>query len=146
MDSLTFLERPRKGKPRPVYVLAGDEDFLKRQVVLALRAWLLGEGDGSFGYSSHAGDKAVWSAVHDELQTLPFLGGHRLVVVDGADPFVTRNRPALEKYVAAPSATGVLVLAVNSWPSNTRLAKLIDANGTLVCKAPAVSRLPEWCA
>src|SRR6476646_9078683 len=132
MDSLAFLARPRKGQPQPVYVLAGDEDFLKRQVVLALRQWLVGDGDDAFGYSSHSGDKAVWSAVHDELQTLPFLGGHRLVVVDGADPFVTKNRPALEKYVAAPSSSGVLVLEVNSWPANTPLAKLIDNIGTVV--------------
>src|SRR5262245_20430499 len=71
MDSLAFLERPRKGKPQPVYVLAGDEDFLKRQVARALRLWLLGEQDDGFGYSAHPGDKALWSAVHDELQTLP---------------------------------------------------------------------------
>jgi DNA polymerase-3 subunit delta len=145
MDSLAILERAGKGKPRPVYVLAGDEDFLKRQVVLALRRWLLGPADDGFGYSCHPGDKAVWSAVHDELQTLPFLGGHRLALIDAADPFVTKSRAALEKYVAEPSSTGVLVLDVKSWPANTRLAKLIDANGTLTCKAPAASRLPEWC-
>ena len=33
MDSLTFLERPPKGKPQPLYVLHGDEDFLKRRVL-----------------------------------------------------------------------------------------------------------------
>jgi DNA polymerase-3 subunit delta len=146
MDSLAFLDRPRKGKPQPVYVLAGDEDFLKRQVARSLRRWLLGEDDDAFGYSAHPGDKANWSAIHNELETLPFLGGHRLAVVESADPFVTKNRPALEKYVGAPAATGVLVLVVNSWPATTRLAKMIDANGTIVCKAPATSRLPEWCA
>ena len=146
MDSLAFLERPRKGKPQPVYVLTGDEDFLKRQVVRALRRRLLGEEDDGFGYSSHPGEKAVWSAVHDELQTLPFLGGHRLVVVDAADPFVTKHRAALEKYLAAPASTGVLVLDVKSWPANTRLAKLIDNNGTIVCNTPPPARLPEWCA
>ncbi len=145
MDSLTFLERAGKGKPQPVYVLSGDEDFLKRLVIRSLRRWLLGEGDDGFGYSAYAGDKAVWSTVHDELHTLPFLGGRRLVVIDAADPFVTRTRPLLEKYLAEPSATGVLVLDVKSWPANTRLAKLIDNNGTIVCKAPALPRLPDWC-
>lgn len=145
MDSLAFLDRARKGKSQPVYVLTGDEDFLKRQVVQSLRPWILGEGE-DFGYSTHSGEKAAWSAINDELHTLPFLGGHRLVVVEGADPFVTKYRGSLEKYVAAPSSTGVLVLVVNAWPATTRLAKSIDTNGTLVCKAPAVSRLPEWCA
>jgi DNA polymerase-3 subunit delta len=145
MDSLAFLERAGKGKSQPVYVLFGDEEFLKRQALVALRKRLLGENDDGFGYSSYPGDKAVWSTVHDELQTLPFLGGYRLVVIDAADPFVTAHRAALEKYVAAPASTGVLALSVKTWPSNTRLAKLIDNNGTITCNAPAVARLPEWC-
>jgi len=145
MDSLAFLDRAGKGKPQPLYVLPGDEPFLKRQVVLALRRSLLGEDEDSFGLSTYAGEDAVWAAIHDELQTLPFLGGRRLVVIDAADPFVTANRPALERYVAAPAATGVLVLEVKTWPSTTRLAKLIDTNGTIVCNTPKVERLPDWC-
>jgi DNA polymerase-3 subunit delta len=127
-------------------VLHGDEDFLKRQALAALRAWVVGEGDASLSCSAYPGEKAVWADVHDELETLPFLGGRRLVAIEGADPFVTKHRAALEKYVGRPSATGVLVLEVKSWPANTRLAKLVDANGTLVCKALPAARLPEWCA
>jgi DNA polymerase-3 subunit delta len=146
MDSLSFLERAGKAKPQPLYVVHGDEAFLKRQVLGALKTLVLGPDDGGFGLSTHPGDKAVFAAVHDELETLPFLGPRRLVVVENADPFVTRERARLEKYVAEPSATGVLVLDVNSWPSNTRLAKLVPDAATLVCKAPATQGLPGWCA
>lgn len=146
MDSLAFLDKADRHKVRPVYVLFGDEDFLKRQVLAALQALVLGPPGESFGLSSHAGDKAVFAAVHDELQTLPFLSPRRLVVVENADPFVTRHRAALEKYVADPAPNGVLVLDVKSWPANTRLAKLVDASATLACKAPTGQRLPEWCA
>lgn len=146
MDSLAFLERASRAKPRAVYVLTGDEDFLKRQVLAALRTLVLGPDDDSFGYSTHSGDSATLAAVRDELDTLPFLGSRRLVVVDSADPFVTRYRAALEAYVPQPSSAGVLVLDVKSWPATTRLAKLIDSDATIVCKAPAAYRLPEWCA
>src|SRR5262249_48763474 len=91
MDSLTFLEQAG-GEPRPVYVVHGDEDFLKRQVLAALRARALGEGDDSFGLSVHAGDKAVWRDIHSELQTLPFLSPRRLVLVENAEPFVSAYR------------------------------------------------------
>ena len=37
MDSLAFLERGGRGEPLPVYVLHGDEDFLKRRVEEASR-------------------------------------------------------------------------------------------------------------
>lgn len=143
MDSLAFLEQT--GPVRPIYVLAGDEDFLKRQVTAALRRLVLVEDLVGFGFSSREGEQASFAEVVGELHTLPFFGGHRLVVVEGADPFVTGHRAALEKYVAQPSTSGVLVLDVKTWPSTTRLAKLIDASATIVCKAPAAHRLPEWC-
>lgn len=144
MDSLTFLERGPKTS-QPVYVLHGDEDFLKRQVLVALRRLVLGSDDDAFGLSTHAGDKAAFAAVRDELDTLPFLSPRRLVVVEGADPFVTRHRAALEKYVADPAANGVLILDVKTWPANTRLAKLTAGDKTITCKTPSAYKLPEWC-
>src|SRR5262245_4861757 len=99
MDSLTFLDGAGKHKVRPVYAVHGDESFLRRRVLLALRALVLGPDDGGFGLSTHAGDQATFAAVQDDLQTLPFLSPRRLVVVENADPFVTRERSRLEKYV-----------------------------------------------
>jgi len=145
MDSLTFLHGAAKAKPRPIYVLHGDEHFLKRRVVAVLRTLVLGPGDDGFGLSSRDGDKAAWAEIHEELETLPFLSSRRLVVIDRADPFVTRERPRLEKYFAEPSKTGVLVLDVQSWPANTKLAKLLPEAATLVCKTTEMRKLPEWC-
>lgn len=145
MDSLAFLERADRLKPQPVYVVHGDEDFLKRQVYSALRRLVLGETDTAFGLSTHAGDKVSLAAVRDELETVPFLTPCRLVLVENADPFVSQFRGQLEKYVAKPAATGMLVLDVKNWPANTRLAKMLDGDATIVCKTPAAHRLPAWC-
>src|SRR5258708_7864606 len=103
MDSLIFLDRAAKAKPQPVYVLTGEEHFLKRQVVAALRKIVLDAEDDSFGQSNFSGEKATFAAVHNELSTLPFLSPRRLVIVDSADPFVQEERQKLEKYVAEPA-------------------------------------------
>src|SRR5262245_41738337 len=145
MDSLAFLDHPPKGNPQPVYVAHGDEDLLRREVLRALRPFVLESDDADFGLSTFSGDRAPFAAVSDELAMMPFVGPRRLVVVENADPFVTAHRAALEKYVGKPSATGVLVLDVKSWPANTRLAKLVPAEATLVCKAPPAYKLPDWC-
>ncbi len=145
MDSLTFLDRAAKAKPQPLYVLTGEEHFLKRQVVAALRKIVLGPEDDTFGLAAFNGDKATFAAVHNELSTLPFLAPRRLVVVNNADPFVQQERSKLEKYVGAPASTGVLVLEVKSWPANTKLAKLIPENCTIVCKPPTTQQVPQWC-
>jgi DNA polymerase-3 subunit delta len=145
MDSLAFLERGSRNRLQPIYVLHGDEDFLKRRVLEALRTLVFGTDDAAFGLSTHVGDKATFAAVHDELDTAPFLGERRLVIVENADPFVTRFRSALEKYTAQPSTHGVLVLDVRTWPATTNLAKLLSGDATIVCKAPPAYKLPEWC-
>src|SRR5207237_850540 len=119
MEALTFLDRIAKAKPLPFYVLHGDESFLVRQATLGLRSLILGPNDDGFGLSSHPGDKATWAAVMDDVKTLPMLAPRKLVVVEQADPFVSRERARLEKFVGElPSAgevKGVLVLAVQTW-------------------------------
>ncbi|MFL5242445.1 MAG: DNA polymerase III subunit delta [Gemmataceae bacterium] len=144
MDSQTFLQRSLS-KPRPLYVLHGDEDFLKRQVLAFFRKNLLGEDGDSFALSTYSGDKAVYASVIEDLETLPFLSPYRLVVIGQADPFVTKYRATLESYLAKPAAKGVLVLDVKTWISTTRLAKMLDANATIVCNALQTKQLPDWC-
>jgi DNA polymerase-3 subunit delta len=150
MDSMTFLERAGKGSPQPLYVLHGDEPFLKLQVHSALRQLVLGPEDDGFALAHFPGDKAVWTAVLDELDTLPFLSPRRLVIVDNADPFVSKERARLEKFVtgleARKGSSGVLVLDVGSWPANTKLAKMVPDALTVTCKAPAGHNLADWCA
>lgn len=144
MDALTFLDGAEKRKVRPVYVLHGDEYFLKRHVLGAIRKLVLGGEDDGFGYASFAGDKTTFAEVHAELTTLPFFGSKRLVGVSGADPFIAKSRDKLEDYVNEPSKTGVLVLEVASFPATTRLAKMLGEGG-INCKAPTSRVLPGWC-
>jgi DNA polymerase-3 subunit delta len=146
VDALTFLDRPRI---HPVFVVYGDEDLLRRLVIQAIRRQVLGEAEGEgaadYSLSVHAGDKATFAAVVDEWQTVPFFGERRLVIVENADPFVTRYRPALEKQMANLPTTGSLVLDVKSWPSTTRLAKMVAATATIECKALPPFKMPQWC-
>src|SRR4051812_22635307 len=144
MDALTFLDKPAKAKPQPLYLLAGDEAFLKRQILDALEKLLLGDAAPAFAWTTLP-VTADWSTVRAELDTLPFLSPRRVVAVEQADPFVTRYRAALEKYVGQPSASGTLILDVKTWPANTKLAKLVPEAATLACKSPRPDRLAAWC-
>jgi DNA polymerase-3 subunit delta len=146
MDALAFIEKNGAVRRQPVYVLSGDEDFLKRRALAILIPLVVGDADPEYAVTTYPGDKADFSTVRNELDSVSFFSERRLVVVDQADPFVTEFRPQLEAYVAAPSALGVLVLDVKSFPSNTKLAKAVPEAAHIVCKAPAESRLPAWIA
>src|SRR3954452_43243 len=121
MDALPFLAKTPT-KIGPLYVLHGDEPFLKRHVLRTIRAQLLGPDADEQSASAYPGDKAEFAPVFDELSTVAFFHPRRLVIIENADPFVTRFRPLLEKRVGAMPDTGCLVLDVKTWAANTRLA------------------------
>src|SRR6478672_1652538 len=145
MDALTFIDKNGKTKRQPFYVLSGDEDFLKRRVLSIVVPLVVGEADPEYAVTTFPGDKTDFSTVRNELNSVSFFSDRRLVVVDQADPFVTKFRPQLEAYVAEPSAAGVLVLDVKSFPATTKLAKAVPDAAHIVCKGPPEYRLPLWC-
>lgn len=146
VDALTFLDKIAKAKPQPIYVLFGEETFLKREVLSALDKLLLDNADPDFARTVMPGVSAEWSTVRSELDTLPFLSPKRIVVIDQADPFVTKYRQQLEKFTDQPAKNGVLILDVKSWPSNTKLAKLVPDAGTIQCKALSHQQVSRWCS
>jgi DNA polymerase-3 subunit delta len=145
MDALPFLDKAPQQR-QPIYVLHGDEDFLKRRCREAIVARIVGDADPEYTVAAYAGDKVDFSAVRNDLDTLPFLAPARIVVIEAADPFITLHRESLEKYAARPSKAGVLVLEAKTFPETTKLAKALPDAAKISCKAPPVYKLPEWCS
>lgn len=128
-----------------VRVAFGDQAFFQR---LVLKSWRdeSSAQDFDFSHTVFAGPAADAAAVFDALSTRSlFASGRQLVLIEDADSFVSKNRPALEKYAASPSRSSVLALAVKTWPSNTRLAKMVAEKGLAVdCGAPPSAKLLAW--
>lgn len=173
LHAIDYLAQSAKYPPKPVCVAFGDEPFLRRQVLLGFRRAVLGDDEGDFSLTSFEGRTAEFRDVVEELTTIAMFGGQRLVVVENADDgartrtsapaeevpkgtadelaaetggFVSRCRQQLEDYVARPGRSGVLVLDVKSWPSNTKLSKAVDAHGLAVdCSLPKKpADLKKW--
>lgn len=123
-----------------VCALFGDEPLLKRLALAALQREILGE-DEDAPCRAFDGPQADWRDVRDELCTVSlFGGGIRVVVIEEADKFVSAHRDRLEDYAATP-AGGLLVLLVDSWPGNTRLAKAVAKSGAAIeCRVPHQQR------
>ena len=62
MDALAFLNRP-PAAVGPLYVLHGDEAFLKRQALLAIRERAVGPDADEQAVSVYAGDVATFAQV-----------------------------------------------------------------------------------
>ncbi|HVX11669.1 MAG TPA: DNA polymerase III subunit delta [Pirellulales bacterium] len=146
VHAVDFLAEQAHSPPAGCCVLFGDEPFLKTLVLAELRRVVLGEDEAEFGLTRFDGQNAEWRTVSDELLTVGlFGGGHRLVVVDDADDFVSDHRGQIEELAARTNRANTLVLVVRSWPSNTRLAKQLAASGLAVeCKSPPPAKLGKW--
>jgi DNA polymerase III delta subunit len=80
MDALLFLQNANS-KPGSLYVVHGDEAFLKRHVIRALVKRALGDEADLQSVSTYPGDKAVFAEVFDDLDTVPFFDPKRVVIV-----------------------------------------------------------------
>ncbi len=145
MEVELFLKNQAKFEVQPVYVITGSEDFLRRKAGAVLKSKILNDNI-ELGLASFIGDKSSFAEVREEITTLSFFGGKRMAWVEQADDFVSKNRSSLEKYVQAPSSNGVLILETSSWPSNTKLAKMLGKDSLITCEAPTrKDALVSWC-
>lgn len=135
-----------------VCTAVGDDGFLKRIIFTRIRHELADDGE----VTELEGSRAEWRDVFDELSTLSlFGGGPRIVIVHGADDFVTKYRSQLEDFTAKKNLQGSLILDLKSLASNTKLFKLVTEHGVFIeCKPPQTkkgktsyldeSRLLDW--
>ena len=146
MHAVDFLKNPPAGGVPAVVAVHGDQRLLKRRCVAAVAAAVLGEEDEPTRF---AGESVDLAAVLDELATVSMFASARLVVVEDADPFVTRHRAGLEKFVAdsakKKAGGGTLVLDVGKLPKNTKLYKAVAKHGLeLDCKPLSATEAAAW--
>ncbi|MDA1014803.1 MAG: DNA polymerase III subunit delta, partial [Planctomycetota bacterium] len=123
MHVTDFLKAPDKNLTGTLVALSGSERLLKSQAIGKIAALVLGEDDDGLGLTRLPGKETVLATVIDDLSTVSMWGEKRLIVIDDADDFVTKYRKKLDAFLQKPPKNSVLVLDVQSWPKNTRLAK-----------------------
>ncbi len=126
-----------------IYVIAGKEDSLVNARCKELLDELLEPSQRATGLFNAEPAEVLACDVLDELRTAPFLTERRVVLIKGADTFISENRQLLEKYFDNPCPTGVLVLTVSNWDARTKLAKKLPKVGKLISVTqPKRSQLP----
>lgn len=144
IPALKLLSNPGAIADRPLIVLHGDNAYLLHEAQKCVLQAVMSDDEG-LASARFEGDTANLADVLDEVRTLPFLSRSRAVLVEAADPFVTRYRRELETYTEHPSRSGVLILEVRTWAASTNLAKLVEKMGLAVdCKSPPEREIQDW--
>ncbi len=131
-------------KIAPIYVIVGKDESLVNLHCRELVDELVEPDQRAMGLFEPEPNQVTITEVLDELRTLPFLTDKRVVLIEQADDFVTAYRTRLEDYFDSPSSTGVLILTVGTWRSNTKLAKKLKKVGQLIdAGTPSAGQLPS---
>lgn len=130
----------KDGQDACIYVIFSKDKYRASDECEKLLATLLKPEERAMSLFAPEPNKVEVTEVLDELRTLPFVAARRVVVLKGADKFISENRELLEKYFDAPSRTGVLVMTVDTWRKNTKLAKKLNKVGQLI----EIAELKAW--
>jgi len=141
-----YLWEPERYPAKSVCVLFGEETYLKHLAYRQIRGQTLSQEDAEFSLRRFEGSGTAFSTVLEEVSTTAmFGGGKRLVVIDDADSFVTKNRELLEKYCEKPSKSGILTLLVSTFPATTKLYKKVAETGLLIdCASLKEKEVSSW--
>lgn len=138
-------EEIKTGQLKQVYLLCGEEAYLRSQYRDKLKKALLGDGD-PMNYHYFEGKDVSVGEIIDLAETMPFLAQRRVIVVENGGLFAHGGEP-LAEYLAAPSETAYLVFVEPAADKRSKLYKAVAAKGRVVeCKAQDEKTLKRWVA
>ena len=97
MNPSEAIAQARKGKLLPLYLIVGEERFLRDQVVLEVRAAALGSGVPAFNEDKfQAGEGDIEKAI-SAARTVPMMAPKRFVLVRGLERWDSAREKAADK-------------------------------------------------
>lgn len=117
----------RQGAFRQVYLLYGDERYLRRQYRQRLQQALCGEGD-DMNTHFYEGKDAPVGEIIDLAETLPFLAERRVIFLTDSGLFKSGGEKMAE-YLLSPNETTYFVFSESEVDKRNRLFKTVQKKG-----------------
>lgn len=111
---------------KSVYLIYGDEPYLKKQYKDKLREAIVGED--TMNYSYFESDKTVLKDVFDIGNTMPFFSEHRLIVVENSGFFKSSNEELAEYIKNIPDYL-IMVFVESEIDKRNKVYKAVSEKG-----------------
>ena len=133
----------RQSKFRQVYLLYGEERYLRRQYRDKLRAALV-PADDTMNCSVYSGKDINASEVVDLAGTMPFFAERRVIIIENSGWLKSGNDQFLALVKAIPDTT-YLILVEEETDKRSKLYKAVTANGyAALCEMQDEATLRKW--
>lgn len=117
----------KNGTFRPVYLLYGEEQYLKNQYKNRLKRAVLPDDD-TMNYSYFEGKGIDPGQIIDQADTLPFFAEHRLVLIENSG-FFKNACPELAEYLPRLPQETILLFVENEVDRRSKLFKAVKERG-----------------
>ncbi len=173
MKFTDFIHKHNKANNLPVYIVSGNEYFLKKQALNGIKKQFYLEGgvkegliefngkdtSSNFTVNQTEGNvtqnvkvSALFNDIFDEVKTAPMFGKRKLIIVENADGFLAKYQEKVSEYIKNPFRINCMVLEVLSIDKRTKLAKamnskqgiLVECNKLFDRPAPWETKKPEY--
>lgn len=138
-----LAEEIKSGELKQVYILYGEEAYLRSQYKDKLKKALLGEGD-PMNYHYFEGKDIKPGEVIDLAETMPFLAERRVIILENSGLFA-HGGEELAEYLSAPAETAYFVFVEPAVDKRSKLYKAATAKGRAIeFKAQDEAILKRW--
>ncbi len=135
----------KSGNFKQVYLLCGEERYLRRQYTDRLKKALV-DPDDTMNVHYYQGKDVNVGAVIDLAETMPFFVAHRVFFLENTGLFKSGGE-LLAQYLEEPCESSVFVFTENDVDKRSRLYKLVQSKGYVAeCSAQDESTLKRWVA
>ncbi|MGI5979463.1 MAG: DNA polymerase III subunit delta [Oscillospiraceae bacterium] len=93
-DYGALIRALRKNGPERLYLLWGEEDYLRESFFAELKKACLSDGGDEFNYHRLSGESFDLQALSQAIDAMPFLGGRSLIEVRDFDPNAVKDAKA----------------------------------------------------
>ena len=120
----------KTGSFKQVYLLFGEEEYLKNQYKNRLHRAILSEDD-TMNFSSFEGKGVDVRQIIDQAETLPFFADHRMILIEQSG-FFKNASPELAEYIPQIPAETILVFVEKDVDKRGKLYKAVQKKGRAV--------------
>lgn len=103
MNYENILNLTKQEKIYPIYLLYGNENYLKEDISKKLRNRLIDSAYRELNYKVFYGEKLSINEVINDLKTLPMMSKHKLLVIKEAEKINKNDETKLINYFNRPS-------------------------------------------
>ena len=112
---------------KPMYLLYGEEDYLRKQYRDKLREALTAPDD-TMNYHYYEGKDINTAEIIDLAETMPFFADKRVIILENSG-LCKSGGDALAEYLKQPAESAVLILVENQIDKRSKLFKVIKEQG-----------------